>query len=58
MLSISSMFWKTLVALDFDEKLTQNIAQMTMKYHCGVDQVLSISKYDLANGRMACQQKH
>ena len=58
---------KTLVAFDFDKKHKQNIAQITMQYHVSkdflrlifaVDQVLSISGYDLENGRMQSKQKY
>ena len=31
------MFWKTLVAFDFDEKFTQNVPQTTMLYHVSED---------------------
>ena len=57
---------KTLVAFDFDKKHKQSIAQITMQCHVSkdflclifaVDQVLSISGYDLENGRMPCEQK-
>ena len=60
-------FGKTLVAFDFDEKLTQSIAQITMQCHVSknflrlrsaVDQVPSISGFDLENGRMLCKQKY
>ena len=60
-------FGKTLIGFDFDEKLTQSIAQVTMWYHVSkdflplhfaVDQVLSVSGYDLENGRMPCKQKY
>ena len=52
------MFWKNIV-FDFDEKLTQSVAQVTMYYHVSkdflplyfaVDLVLLISGYDLENG--------
>ena len=48
-------------------KHTQSVAQITMYYqvskdflclHFVVDQVLSISEYDLGNGRMPCEQKY
>ena len=29
-----------------------------LRLHFAVDQVLSISGYDLENGRMLCKQKH
>ena len=54
-------FEKILVGFDFDLKLTQNVAQITMychvskeflRLHFVVDQVLSISGYDLKNRRM------
>ena len=47
-----------LVTFDFGEKLTKNIAQITKQYHVSkdflhlsfaVDQMLSISEYDLEN---------
>ena len=50
---------KTLIAFDFDEKLKQGDAQVTMWYHVSKDflplhfavgQVLSISGYNLENG--------
>ena len=53
-------FGKTLVAIDFDEKLTQSVAQI-IKYHVSKDflslyfavgQGLAVSRYDLENGRM------
>ena len=56
-------FGKT-VAFDFDEKLTQSVAQITMQYHVSKDflhlhfavgQGLSISGHDLENGRMSCK---
>ena len=59
-------FGKTLVAIYFNEKHTQSVAQITMQYHESkdffcfqfvVDQVLSISEYDLENGWMKCKQK-
>ena len=59
MLLISERFGKTLVAIYFNEKHTQSVAQITMQYHESkdffcfqfvVDQVLSISEYDLENG--------
>ena len=67
MLLISKCFGKTLVAFDFNEKLTQSVAQIAMQYyvskdflhlHFAVDQVLSISGYELENGRMLCKQKY
>ena len=60
-------FGKTLITSDFDEKLTQSVAQLTMWYHVSKDflplhfvigQVLLISGYDLENGRMPCKQKY
>ena len=61
-------FGKTFVSFDFDEQLTQSIAQITMQYHASKDclrlhlvfhQVLSISGYDLENGRMLrCKEKY
>ena len=65
-LLISERFGKTLIAFDFNEKLTQSIAQVTINIMCGdflplyfaVDQVLSVSGYDLENGRMSCKQKY
>ena len=59
-------FGKTLVAIYFNEKHTQSVAQITMQYleskdffcfQFVVDQVLSISEYDLENGWMKCKQK-
>ena len=57
-------FGKTLIALDFDEKLSQSIAQLcnimcqkTLPLYFVVGQVLSISGCDLENGRMLCKQK-
>ena len=67
MLLISECFGKTLVDFNFDEKLKQSIVQITMLYHVSkdflclhfvVDQVLSISVYDLENGKMPCKQKY
>ena len=61
-------FGKALVAFNFNEKLTQSLAQITVQYpvskdflslYFAVDQVLSISGYDLENGRMlCCKQKY
>ena len=54
-------------AFDFDQKLTQNVTKITMQCHVSkkflrlyfaVDYLLSVSEYDLENGRMPCQQKH
>ena len=53
--------------LDFVEKRTKSVAKVTIYYHVSkdflhlhfaVDQVLSISGYDLKNGRMPCKQKY
>ena len=60
------MFWKTLIAFDFDEILTQSVAQVTVisrvkiffPLHFAVDLVLSISGYNFENGRMPCKQKY
>ena len=58
-LFISECVGKTLIAFDFDEKLKQGDAQVTMWYHVSKDflplhfavgQVLSISGYNLENG--------
>ena len=66
-LSISECFGKTLIAFDLYEKLTKSVAQVTIQYHVSKDflplhfavgQVLSISGYDLENGRMPCKQKY
>ena len=55
------------VPFDFNEKLTQNVAQITLIWcttkdflhlHFAVDRVLSISEPDLENGRMTCQWKY
>ena len=60
-------FGKTLTASNFDKKLTQSVAQVTIQYHVSkdflhlhfaVDQVLSISRYDLKNLRMSCTQNY
>ena len=60
-------FGITLLDFNFDEKLTQSVAQTIMSYHgskdilClhfGVDQVLSILGHDLENGRMPCKHKY
>ena len=57
-------FGKILVAFNFDEKLTQSIAQVTMQYHVSkdflhlqfvVDQVFQFQ--DMENGRMLSEQK-
>ena len=62
-----SRFGKKLIAFDFDENLTQSVAQVTIWYHVSKDflplhfavsQVLSVSEYDLKNGRMLCKQKY
>ena len=58
-------FEKTLIAFYFDKRLTPSVAEVTMQYHVSkdflplhfaVDQLLSISGYDLENGRMPCKQ--
>ena len=58
-------FGKTLVVIDFDEKVTETVAQI-IKYHMSkyflsqhfaVGQGLSVSAYDLENGKMACKEK-
>ena len=57
-------FGKILISFDFDEKLAQSVAQVTLQYvmyqkpALATGQVLSISKYDLENGRMQCKQKY
>ena len=60
-------YGKTLGAFNFDEKPTQSVAQITIQYHVSkgflclrfeVDQVLSVSGYDLEKGRMPCKQKY
>ena len=59
-------FGKT-VDFYFDEKLTQSLAQITMSCHVSkdilclhfaVDQLLSISGYDLENGKMPYKHKY
>ena len=61
--NVKNMF----IYFNFDEKLTQSVAQTTMSYHVSkdirrlyfaVDQVLSISGYHLENGRMPCKHKY
>ena len=49
------MFWKTLIAFDFDEILTQ---RFFLLLRFAVGQGLSISGYDFENGRMPCKQKY
>ena len=60
-------FGQTLVAYDFDGKLTQSFAQIFMQYHVSkdflclhfaFDQVLSISGNDLENQSVPCKQKY
>ena len=67
MLLISEYVLGKKLLSNFYEKLTQNVAQITMKCHTSkdflcvhfeVDHVISISKYDLENLRMLCQQKY
>ena len=58
-----NIFRKTLIAFDFDEKLSQSVAQYNasknfLGLHFAVGQVLSISAYDLKSGRMPCKQKY
>ena len=61
-----NMFWKTLIAFDFDEILTQSVAQVTVisrvkiffPLHFAVYQVLSISGFNFENGRIPCKQKY
>ena len=59
-LAISECFGKTLVAFYYEEKHTQSVAQICnitcVKKISSIDQVLSISGYDLENGRMPCKQ--
>ena len=67
MLLISEYVLGKKLLSNFYEKLTQNVAQITMKCHTSkdflcvhfeADHVISISKYDLENLRMLCQQKY
>ena len=60
-------FGKTLIAFNFDEKLTQSVAQVIMQCHASKDflplhfvvgQAISISGYDLKKGRMPCKQEY
>ena len=60
---VTVAFGKMLLVFDFDEKLTQIVIKYHVSkdfrcLHFAVDYMLSISKYDLKNIRMPCQQEY